>query len=347
MTTSKDKLTISVDPRIELLSIIQYFASHEGFDPICAKETEYVERISAFFSGFRNHPAIKFYEKMSASDFSYDAPPNLMMHLSITPKVELIYPLSNYIMERTGGENIVYELIDHLNDFIEETCFMAFYENNQAYYNSVVALITDDLGNNNHIAILEEYYGMEQNSYSVVIAPLFSGNYGSEVNSIDGSKNIFSFQDLSQLRESKRINGTLKYQMLGILWHEFSHSFINPLTKKHLIEVMKYQSLFKDIEKQMKEQAYSTWETCVNELIIRAVTCRFIILEFNDLLNNDTSKYQGDYFDNEERQGFIYIRALYHKLTRYESNRDKYRTIDEFYIELLSGFKEYLQSANQ
>ena len=51
--------------------------------------------------------------------------------------------------------------------------------------------------------------------------------------------------------------------------HEFSHSFVNPLTDKHWEQAKTYAHLYDALPAQ---QVCGEWNECVNEYVIRAVT---------------------------------------------------------------------------
>lgn len=117
------------------------------------------------------------------------------------------------------------------------------------------------------------------------------------------------------------------------MWHEFGHSFVNPLTTKYQKEALQYEALYQPIEAQMKNLAYSNWETSLNEHIVRAVVARLTALRLGEM--------SGEYIlESESKQGFIYIDAIYEKLLKYEKNRKVYPTFDAFYLELLTVFED-------
>lgn len=125
---------------------------------------------------------------------------------------------------------------------------------------------------------LDNYYGMKVNSYNIVLTPMFhNGGYGPGVKGENGLLDIYGIIgpfDTVRNEEGKMVpvysSDTLRY----LVWHEFGHSFVNPTTEKYVDEINKYSNLYPPIKDIMQSQAYGTWETCVNEHIVRAVTTR-------------------------------------------------------------------------
>lgn len=110
--------------------------------------------------------------------------------------------------------------------------------------------------------------------------------------------------------------------------HEFSHSFVNPLTDEYAARVDSCASLFAPIEEKMKRMAYGQWATCVNEHIVCAVTSRFVY-RFDGPENGDKQ------LKAEEDDGFVYIAPLVNALERFEADSTDYPTFADFYPELL------------
>jgi len=82
----------------------------------------------------------------------------------------------------------------------------------------------------------------------------------------------------------------------------------------------------------MNSQAYSDWETTVKEHIVRAVACRLAAKKYGEESSNLTE------YRNEVGRRFIYVIPLIAKLKEYERNRERYKTFDDFFPELLSVF---------
>lgn len=63
-------------------------------------------------------------------------------------------------------------------------------------------------------------------------------------------------------------------ELWSSVWHEFAHTLIDPLTAKHREVVMEHSSLYDPIAAEMDEMGYGSWETVVNEHVIRAGEAR-------------------------------------------------------------------------
>jgi hypothetical protein len=81
----------------------------------------------------------------------------------------------------------------------------------------------------------------------------------------------------------------------------------------------------------MAEQAYGTWETCVNEHLVRINVIRM-------RAKIDGEKIKASLIRSEKSKGFIYIPQLDTLMQRYESNRQEFPTYEDFYPEIIKLF---------
>lgn len=327
-----NKINFSIDPRIELLASIQLISDYGDFVPvIIKKDFTYKKKMKAYFEPFKEHQAVKLFEKLSKEGLAYDAPHNLMIQLTNPPLIEPKEEISEDALSRVKTPDEIYEFIKLLKEYAIDTEFNKFYDDNREFYKTMIENSINGIKEIDFLGQIESYYNMSQNSYNFIFTPALYHGYGPRIKrgekydiySIVGTDNIIDdipkFEDISYF----------KY----MIWHEFSHSFINPITDKHINEVNKYENLFEPIKDKMEKQGYSKWSTCVNEHIIRALTTRFYYIY--------DGKQAGDSaLEKELILGFIYVKDLCEKLKRYENNREKYKDFKEFYLELISVFKE-------
>jgi len=312
-------IVLKVDERMELLAIVQHFTSwaKKGHTKL---DLSYKKEVDNYFSRFSTHRAFVLSESLSNSNFRYDAPPTFVLHHSYLPDFKQITPYSDYLKNRAGKNDNLKDFAQALRDFAVDSRFLDFFSSHKDYYKQITDSIEQGLPVLDYIKVIENYYGSFNKSYNIIVSPLFhSGGYGSSIYADQGEL-IYSIQG-----PAKSINGFPLYG--GQEWfeyvtlHEFSHSFINPITNNNLSEINKYSKLFLPIEAVMKNLAYDNWQTCVNEHLVRVCVARM-----NGLL------------ENEYKRGFIYIHELDSIMSNYENNRNKYKTFEDFYGEIIKCF---------
>ena len=98
------EVNIKVDPRIELLAVVQFLGGYnERYRLINHFDFPYKRDVRKYFSTYKNHSAVKFFDQMSAEGFSYDAPPAAMLYLSKPPELAMERPFTEYLIKKGGG----------------------------------------------------------------------------------------------------------------------------------------------------------------------------------------------------------------------------------------------------
>ena len=120
-----------------------------------------------------------------------------------------------------------------------------------------------------YVSILESEYGVEENAYYYILSGLMNGNYGISFDAEKKSgKDLYSVFSTNDFSISP-----------AILFHEYSHPFINPLTEKYENLVSKYKSTHELLAKYRLPgflSGYGDWSECVNEHFVRAMAIHLL-----------------------------------------------------------------------
>lgn len=316
-----------VDPRVELMSIIQYLAEDKNIN-----NTDYIykQKVDEYFKNYQNHEVITFYKELNKKGFSYHVPPAFMLYLTQqlnkdNRRMDEFY--RTQVLTRIGGVENEEKFIKLLKDFSEKSKFSKFYTENNEFYKKII----EEYSRQNrvdYVKFVEDFYGKEQNSYNSVLVTLYNGNYGFWIKSKNSSYDIYNVMAPRGSKEN------IPMFRNNVLFHEFSHSYINPLTDKYYDKVWLYEDLFNPVSSRMNKMAYGTWETTVNEHLVRAA----------DIIMSEKAFGKMSTFariQEEIANGFIYIEPIIKSLREYESNREKYKAFEEFYPKLIDSFSKY------
>jgi hypothetical protein len=333
-------IVVGVDPRIELLSTIQMLSGYgERTNLITRFDVLYKTEAADRFSAFKDHRAVKLFDVMSRQGFSFDGPVNAALHLDGPPDFALRAEPSDYVCKRAGSREKLLDFFEAMREFYRESDFQQFLDEHAGFYDSCSSATRDTMRGIT-IATLEDYYGLRKHEYHIVLAPLLHpGGFGPQIALPDGSLEIFSVNGPQGAVDGRPIFGDeddLRY----LVWHEFSHSFMNPLAERHPEIVARTRALHQPLARAMKRQAYGDWETCVKEHLVRAATVRFAFRELGEEAGQKA-------LEQEESRSFVYAAALADRLKLYEQQRDRYPTIDDFATQLLAVFDEALANAPQ
>ncbi|MCE5222758.1 DUF4932 domain-containing protein [bacterium] len=318
---AEKKIRVMTDPRIELLTVVQWMV---GYWPLSEYDFAYRNEISEHFGEYYMHPVLRHYVMMwFMFGFQYEIPYALMLHLSEPPELQVRIPVPKYILERMGGEKNLNDFLELLRDYAQETKFMDFYEDHRLFYKNHTDAVSVLIAEKDYIENLEKFFGPNQNSYTIILSPLVhEDGYGVKV-----GNTMYSIIGPSRSEESEPVF-TDPEMLAAQVYHEFSQSFIGPLTSQNREEVLRLDKLFNPIMEEMMYTGYYTWELCYTEHLIRSVMNHILV---SDLLEEEIEeRKQADY-----SFGFIYSEYLYDLFREYLDNRDIYPNFSDFYPRVL------------
>lgn len=318
-------VAVTVDPRIELMTIVQLLS---GYEVLTRVDSAYRREVERRFAPFREHRAVQLYAGMRRARFTYDAVPQAILAFTAPPELRPRAEPPESALRRAGGKLKLGEFMEALRDFAQQSQFAEFFAAQRETYERALAGLRQDV--ERAVAPLRAYSGVELEGCTLIAGLLIhNGGFQATLAGREGQKN---FAIIGTLGAADGVpvfskGGSVTY----LVHHEFSHSYVNPWVEKNEGELQKYAALYAPIKAAMAKEAYNNWLTAEHEHIVRAITVR---------LAYQRSQEAGDrVLKNEEARGFKYVRALAEKLKEYEAARKRYPVITDFFPELIRVFK--------
>lgn len=222
-----------------------------------------------------------------------------------------------------------------LNSFYKNSKYNQFFQSHQADYKQAAKAYSDSVLTKFQQDWYVKFYGKEPNEdYKIVLGyGNGGGNYGPKVSPEKGKDIVYA------IVSGGKFNGrTVSFSgnYAPTLIHEFNHSFVN-----YILETKDYKSqlqdagekIQKEFKKPMADQAYSSWETIINESIVRAAVLvymkenHFSQAEINNEMKEQISR------------SFIWTPDLVKLLEEYQANRKQYPDLEAFYPRIVSFSK--------
>jgi len=142
MGTTAEDLAFAVDPRVELISIVQLLAATPDED---AEPTPYETAVREHFADHAEHVAVLIYRQLAEADAKFDpsALLQIAMHYSQPPKLQATTPVESEVAKAVGGRAKLAGFIAALRDFAEHSDFLAFIQAQQPFYAELEAEVRD------------------------------------------------------------------------------------------------------------------------------------------------------------------------------------------------------------
>jgi len=321
---------LSIDPRIEFWQIFNLVAGNPGINYI---DTDYKTDIIDYFSKYKGHSSIQYlrgnYQKFFGS---MDEP------YSLLPSLELDFTFRKDVSEnRWKDHQEIDSLLFAFRQFAEDTDFAKFFNSQSDFYTLLFNNTAYTLSDFSERERMLKYYGIgdtESHAFEVIINVLGFGNFGIGLTTESQDEH---YAIVSPGRAISGIPVYSKLELEKLIWHEFGHSFTNPLVDKHWTDLEKLSILHDPIRESMESQAYQAWKTVVYEHMTRALACRFEASKYGD----EFARYSQERIEAGRR--FIYVAPMIDQLKTYEQNRSNYANLGSFMpliVERLKGISD-------
>ncbi|TJY38075.1 DUF4932 domain-containing protein [Pontimicrobium aquaticum] len=297
------------------------------------------------FKEYKNHEAIKLIDTLVSKGFWFDAMVEVMLKSSPLPKAELIYEIDKSTLDRLSNNksestSLIKEFIAAMNEFYLDANMSEYFKENADYFKAVNQEVSNNLPNEQFIATMEDYYGKQNDSYTLIPSPTLyhTMGFGKRINADIGYKVFNVFGPLIVTKDSLDFGFGFddSKEIDELTVHEFGHSFINPILDlaKNTEIIDKYKYLFDPIKKEMQNQGYGSWRSCVAEHFVRLGEIR-ISYAMRDSARAE--KLRDEYVNKRK---FIYIPHLEKSIEEYETNRNLYKSIDDYIPSLLNSLSK-------
>lgn len=327
---NKPKFEVKINPEMELLSIVLNYSYWDYFGKFKTTEYEYYNNMKAHFDKYKNHSTIQWFDDISKNWNADDPSTVIQWYEGIPLKQKVPFPLHASSQIDTVTVKI---FIEKLNLFAEETKFWQFWEDNKNVYKKMQNKIDHLLPYDTYIKKLEQFYGEYDKQFVFILAPLFNGyGFGPQVIN-NRQKTAYFITGFSKMDKGKPYFSDDDLRML--IFHEFGHSFVNPICEEYRTELYKYEYLSEYIKSSFLSN-YTGWFAFCHEHIVRAG--EGILLEKAGFKKEAEENYK-----KNMRLGFTLLPFFKEKLEYYDSHRNKYTSFKDYFPEMLKVFEEVEQ----
>lgn len=336
---TESQIRVEVSEAVELMSILARTAGNKEYNMDMAGQ--YTKDTEVWFAPYKQHAAVVCFQNLRDQyGISYDAVMSMAIHLDIDGgKVKFLGEQAD--LEKRWSNVDIDDFIDKLNTFYTDTRFHNFFEQHRMFYDEGLKEYEANVMTYFHQEWYARFYGTAPTDrFRIVIGfTCGGGNYGP------------SRQLPGQPREAYAICGYYINPQTGkpygeganmatTLIHEFNHSFVNPLlnneTNASLIATTG-QKLHKFSAYAMERQAYSDWQTVINESIVRAAVILY-------MLDQDFDQKQVlSELANQVCRSFNWMPELVASLRYYAAHRDQYPTLNDYYPEIARCLSKYIE----
>lgn len=326
-TQTINGLTLRVDPRIELLNIIQYIGKenvHSQMGMVGFAYTDYRLEIDKHFQKYYEHGAVQYYDSIEFNGIDEPTAIMLLMNNDFSINKEGYDAYKDIYSSKTFGSLAkLQKLFDYFRNFYNDSGFQKFYDSQRVFYKRIIDETASVLPEQNVIGFMEDFFQEKAAGYAVNLVTMQMGNYsGSAI--IDGKLHLYSTNGPADFIGHLPVFGDTAY-FTELEAHEFGHNFIpvagenaSPIAE----QIKQSEYLHEAVREDMRSIAYANWDTVLEETILRACVVR--------IMENYDAKQAAALPKQERDLGFLYIDCVYESIERYVENKKDYPTFKDF-----------------
>jgi len=335
VSQSQPSITVTVDPRVELMCIIARLAGYDEY--MTGEFPAYVADVDSFFSSFRNHDVVSFARTIRPRGIGFEKVMQMAIAVTDAYTMQEIISLDSLEspLSKHWRTDDAREFLQMARRFAAETNFRGFIDRHKALYDTARSRFLA-VAQSTHIAEwLTEYFGYNADCNFEIILGLQIGNnnYGASLARKGGRGTIYSFIGVASVDAEgwpefyPGVNETVL--------HEMAHSFVNPLTKDAEPELKSAgERIYPHVASAMARMAYNDWRIMLNESLVRAIGIRHEDWRYSA---REASIIQ----EGEEERGFYWIGGLSELLTTYEAQRSSYPDFKSFFPRIVAYLNQY------
>jgi hypothetical protein len=187
--SAEQKIDISVNPTVELFSLIHHLAGDKQYNENLIPD--YIKKVDRHFVHLKNHSAINFVKECnSLFQINGDAPMALAVYIGqppqLKPKINLSALPNDF--DPRWDSTLISNYLKHAREFAVESEFMKFHMYQNAFHKESIENLKEMLFKKNIIDWFFAFFGYYPDNFRINIVPLNgSCNYGYKKELPDGN----------------------------------------------------------------------------------------------------------------------------------------------------------------
>lgn len=325
---AQKNVNVKIDNRIEAVSIFYTLATKDTLD---RKPTPsiYYKDFDNYFEKYKNHKSLNWYRNLDSWD-SYDLS-IIGLFLSNKYPFKLEIPYNGHQLRSSDMATFLAKF----NEFYKDCEVENFIKNHKKEYAEITAFAKKSIIESSVLNDVKKFYNKPSNGEILIFADILNnlGNNAIEINDKQFiGKKIFKLAYLQDENIIQTNQTQVKFIPLSnVVIHEISHLFVNDFIPKYEEKLSIKKDLFLTTSKNevLKE---TEWKNELDELIVRVCVSKVLGEKYG--VERELKEVEN------QSKHFKYFKELNLFFNNYIQNRNKYKSITEFYPEILKFIED-------
>ena len=336
------QITISVDPRVELIGIVFCLAGNSEYKQ--CRIRSYVTDIEQYFRDFKHHPVVELAVKLrNTRRMSCDGPMSLAVYIDRDLRPFKSFDEWPWGLDGRWQKEETIEFLEKLRQFAAETKFGEFFKAHKLLYEKGLDSCRAVMANHDLLAWFDEFFGPGDGDEMRMVLGFVNGcsNYGLRFTTETAT---YKYAIVGMEFCDEAGHPFFDQRLLVLAAHEFCHSFTNPVVNEYMNQLKSAgEKFYAAHASAMRRVGYQGWRSMMYESAVRACVASFV----RNSLEPGYSGLYRLYIEREAGFGFVWIEGMDELLKTYEADRRKYPTFESFFPEFVTFFNEYSEKSGQ
>lgn len=330
---------------VELMGVLSRLAGYEEYNMM--KDNQYIQDVDKWFEPFKQHPVIEYYQGLRQQCYiAYDAPMSLAVRLAVDNGkiVKLQEEAGDTGLDSRWEPVNMNEFLGLLNQFYTDTRFREFYQQHQSFYQDALKAFNNVVMPSVHPEWFDDFYGKPSSSLKKVVmgfATSDGGAYGT-VRHLKGQPRedcpvicYYGFDKMAEIPEG--MSEAIANMITGMFNSSVDQSSVNEDKNLALLGEIGTR-LLNNNPMLGYNYGYNDGSTLMNASQGAAAKIVFM------MENGKTTQQVGQKLASEMSSGYTWMPELVAALRDYASHRNKYKTINDFYPQIVKVMNKYLDT---
>jgi hypothetical protein len=274
-----------------------------------------------YFHDFKDHPAVMMTDKMFKRMW-YFALNYIALYHSDFPDARLTAEIPSEHKEWRDMEKLIEDYLSVVRDFYTASSFEEFWKDRKQDIQTLIDGVKDNLPSIDIPQLLEEFYGREVERFYLVPCPFMAQSATHvEVQDKEGNWRFYHLDGGLGFEDS--------FSCAYFAFHEFSHSFIEPISLDYSEQINKLAYLYQPLKEDFSRMGYRDWDRAFAEHMVTAGQLHLVRKAFGE-------EKARKMMQKEMKKGFKLLPHFYAYFDEYDKNRDKYKDLNAFYPQILN-----------
>ena len=327
-TSDNSHIQVSATRAVETVNILFFLASHENW-PYGRIANLVHDDILETFWRFRSHKARNLTAKFANATGGWMHPGVLASFIEYDGQFKWKAGPPAFLSEHAEvmGDTFADDYLEQLNTFYVDAHVEEFLEKHASTYATSIKSAKANTLSDESLNLQTAYYGTQARTYCMYVS-LAQLSFAFAIDKPLGKTDLamFIFGPFSNITSEESHTGFANpVTVKSVTFHEFGHALFGEFPDKLVAET---SYLFKRSKGFDAAHAYATWDTVLEEHIIRAVEIRLW-----EALNEPATAES----IRKKNSDFLYLAIVEDLLIDYENARDEYPTLTSYLPTLNEG----------